>query len=209
MAAKHYFTMLLLVSLMALIASNSSFEKDCPENSHLTMDPCAPTCEDPDLTHTSCVAALLPTCHCDDGFLFDKSGKCVPVDECPDQKNCPENSHLTMDPCAPTCEDPELKNTSCVAALLPTCHCDDGFLFDKSGKCVPVDECPDHKNCPENSHLTMDPCAPTCEDPELKNTSCAAALLPTCHCDDGFLFDKSGKCVPVEECPDQKNECVN
>ncbi|NP_001266345.1 fungal protease inhibitor F-like isoform X1 [Bombyx mori] len=85
MAAKHYFIMFLIVSLMALTVSKSWFENPCPENAHLTMDPCAPTCADPELKHTSCVTAFIATCHCDDGFLFNKSGNCVPVAECSKQ----------------------------------------------------------------------------------------------------------------------------
>ncbi|XP_004924401.2 fungal protease inhibitor F-like isoform X1 [Bombyx mori] len=82
MAAKHYFIMFLLVSLMALAASKSLFEKSCPENAHTTLNPCVPTCADPELKHTSCVTAFIATCHCDSGYLFNSEGKCVPVAEC-------------------------------------------------------------------------------------------------------------------------------
>ncbi|XP_004924403.1 fungal protease inhibitor F-like [Bombyx mori] len=80
MAAKQYFIVFLIVALMTLGASTA--DDGCPENAHWTDDPCAKTCDDPYLTNTVCIAALIPTCHCNSGLVFNAERKCVPISDC-------------------------------------------------------------------------------------------------------------------------------
>ncbi|XP_028029284.1 fungal protease inhibitor F-like [Bombyx mandarina] len=80
MAAKQYFIVFLIVALMALEASTTEY--GCPENAHWTDDPCVRTCDDPYLTNTACVGALIQTCHCNDGLVFNADRKCVPISDC-------------------------------------------------------------------------------------------------------------------------------
>ncbi|GIX72449.1 carboxypeptidase inhibitor SmCI [Caerostris extrusa] len=80
--------------LFALVAGAVAFlDKDCPPNSRYKScgTACPLTCEDPN--PRSCVYMCSRGCHCDEGYLKTKDGKCVLPENCPAQAEEESNCH--------------------------------------------------------------------------------------------------------------------
>jgi uncharacterized repeat protein (TIGR01451 family) len=171
-------------------------------------------------------------CVCDEGFVRDENGDCVPREctldgDCDDQNVCTEN----------TCE-----GGLCQSLVALNRDCDNGLFCDGSGVCdltgsctEPGDPCSgDTPYCDEDNDecdecLTASDCSDglACTGAEVCNStgtcedgtpiSCednASCQEPggICACDEGFVRDQNDDCVPREctldgDCDDQ-NVCT-
>ncbi|MEO1409222.1 MAG: hypothetical protein AAFW73_05030 [Bacteroidota bacterium] len=126
-------------------------------------------------------------CVCNEGFVEDSEGDCVPID-------CPENS--TLNPATKECECMEgyIKTTdgTCIPdpgvncpenstynASTQACECNEGFELNEDGECV------EKVDCPPNSSYSE--------------------ATDACECDEGYEEDYYGDCIKKEEeedCPE-------
>ncbi|CAF4776537.1 unnamed protein product [Pieris macdunnoughi] len=151
-----------------------------------------------------------PGCICIDGYVRNADGVCVLTTECPPK--CPKGEvyEKCPDPCIPnTCASIWSKYKPCPPCpedCKPTCRCPDGQHRNKIGQCITTEEC---SECPVNEHYVKninEICrAKTCS--ELGNPlPCLEdgydnSGPPGCICDDGFIRNCDGLCVPTTECP--------
>ena len=128
-------------------------------------------------------------CGCNEGFVEDSEGDCVPID-------CPENS--TLNPATKECECMEgyIKTTdgTCIPdpgvncpenstynASTQACECNEGFELNEDGECV------EKVDCPPNSSYSE--------------------ATDACECDEGYEEDYYGDCIKKEEEEDCPEKC--
>nr|XP_034824830.1 zonadhesin-like [Maniola hyperantus] len=148
-------------------------------------------------------------CLCKEGYLRDENGKCIPIAHCP--KLCGKNEIPT------SCVESvcELRNCSDIGKpyscirLDPRfctngCLCKEGYLRDENGICVRISQCP--KVCGENEIPT------SCFEGICERRNCSDLGKPVicvrprfctdgCLCEEGYLRDENGKCIPIAQCP--------
>ena len=167
--------------------------------------PCRVGCKDKDreICTMSCVE---PGCYCKKGMLMSPWGRCIPIDKCPAKfvrKGC--WSKELYKSCG--------ANTYCGNRLMDAtalCKCKNGYYGNpakEGGGCTPP-TCTD----PNTKFLTAPPRRILCTD---KKTPIGflsyrpidhsfAGPKAGCYCEDGFLRNKAGECVPEDECDDEK-----
>jgi hypothetical protein len=194
----------------------------CPEKEEFLAcgSACAPTCahpERPDLCSRNCVVG----CFCLEGYLRNEQGVCVPKDQCEQPKTLviPMQPRVCEDAneefrqcrgCDGTCENP---TPLCPRICMPGCACKHGHVRDGSnGKCVPKETCtpkasvqsfmmlPPIKKCGEFETYKScgSACPPSCHFPHPPR--CSLRCIPGCFCQDGYLKNSEGKCVPAAQC---------
>ncbi|XP_063890544.1 zonadhesin isoform X2 [Helicoverpa armigera] len=164
----------------------------------------------------------LKGCVCEEGYLRDENGVCVPQDQCKKETEpttCPPNEQFTE--CtqivcrAQKCEQknwpipcPGIAAGSCIKG----CVCQDGYLRDDNGDCIPEDKCIPNPCLPseEFSNCTQAVCrAQNCSDKDIPQACPSVAdgdCKQGCVCQEGSLRDESGYCVPERLC--RLNTCL-
>ncbi|RVE52844.1 hypothetical protein evm_002501 [Chilo suppressalis] len=189
----------------------------CPKGEQYSACPaaiCGPlTCAEAGYPKTCCSnsssCSSNASCICQDSCLRDLTGKCIPSNQCPscggDENAIPSNRGN----CGRTCADIGKNVTACPEVyIINGCECKPNYYYDtKSKKCVTAEKCiptcpagEEYCDCPEAS------CEPvTCDEVGYPKPNCGNISLcsckPRCVCKDGKVKDKTGKCVPLKECP--------
>ncbi|XP_061708716.1 zonadhesin-like isoform X1 [Cydia pomonella] len=152
-------------------------------------------------------------CDCRDGFVYDQNTKkCVKPEQC--TKQCKGSYEIYIDcpagQCkAKTCDD--LVNPPGCPRIKPPCPggcvCKHGYLRDKSGNCIPKEQCPCLQCKKKNerwSNCVIGECVPrTCEDVGYP-VSCPDIIGPCaggCTCIEGFVRNCTGDCIDMKNCP--------
>lgn len=168
-------------------------EKECPDNEEWTLgNDCSDRCPD-----IACEGRYWYDCFCVEGYVRI-NGECVPDKEC---DKCPEDKEWRD--CGNPCDDvcPNTK-VFCPDKCYPGCYCKNGYV-EINGKCVdPREYCPEDPCCgPDQVYRWGNNCSFVCG---MENQYCDTGLRLGCFCKEGFRW-LDGKCIPVEECP---QECV-
>ncbi|XP_047985282.1 zonadhesin-like isoform X2 [Leguminivora glycinivorella] len=146
-------------------------------------------------------------CVCEDGYLRDSNGKCIPKEQCPSLQCKKKNerwSNCLIGECVPkTCEEVGYP-VACPDIIGPCaggCTCIEGFVRNCKGECIDMKSCPTPQcganeqyycgtSCPEAS--CVNPMPPTCV-----NKKCKLG----CFCKKGFVRNYNNTCIPVNKCP--------
>ena len=152
-------------------------DDDCPAGNR---------CENGGTESAQCVpCGKNEQCRCDEGYLSDGTGKCVPV-ACKTGLIC--STDITEQCCdaGMQCVNPDTVESYCAACEVDTqCTCPDGYLVNKEGKCVKP-ECKTNSDCPNGKY---------CENPGKSNAKCVpCAKGETCTCTSGMVADGNGGC---------------
>ncbi|XP_049866098.1 zonadhesin-like isoform X2 [Pectinophora gossypiella] len=159
----------------------------------------------------------LGACTCKDDFVYDENiNKCVPYWQC--TPLCGQNekfSNCTANGCFSrrNCSDPIDTPRKCVKisedACEKGCICEEGYLRNKNGVCVPEDECAANEQC-DGVNVFYDTCPPnncepeTCVTLEKPIENCPiqpAVCRPRCRCAKGFYQNTAGECIAEKYCP--------
>nr|WIM01334.1 zonadhesin-like protein 1A [Limnephilus flavicornis] len=164
---------------------------------------CLSTCAQPDLLERcDYVPGCYPGCICNEGFLRDPSGNCIPKENCA----CGEYEVYSDSGkwiCENSCAQPK-KSTFCKAAAYPGCGCREGYLRVKEGVCVLPEDCDNGCEGDPNAYFDKcgDPCPVTCNNMAKGGLTCESCLLGGgCKCKKGFVKDIHGKCIKPCDCP--------
>lgn len=176
---------------------------------------CGKTCADYNNTTQVCKNNVCHVngCDCRDGFVYDQNTKkCVKPEQC--TKQCKGSYEIYIDcpagQCkAKTCDD--LVNPPGCPRIKPPCPggcvCKHGYLRDKSGNCIPKEQCPCLQCKKKNerwSNCVIGECVPrTCEDVGYP-VSCPDIIGPCaggCTCIEGFVRNCTGDCIDMKNCP--------
>ncbi|CAH2107528.1 unnamed protein product [Euphydryas editha] len=175
----------------------------------------------------------LKGCICKDKYLRDdRTGKCIPENQCPNNK-CGPNEIYDM--CPPTCPpqrcDVDERVIRCAPnpkpgdeACRPGCRCIDDYKRNTSGVCIPKEECAGKVLCGPNEIIS------SCVNGGCGRWNCSqtgeiciklpeGACRVGCHCKDLYLRADNGTCIPENQCPskiqptcgpdEEYNECAN
>lgn len=163
------------------------------------------SCDFPNGLTRKCAPACDSGCFCIQGTVRNNDGQCVPYEECP-IRPCPDNEHYkTCGPgkiCEESCNPPNTEECP-TNICYNDCYCNEGFVRDASGSCVPKIFCP--QQCGKNQEFTL--CAgpscmfdvDTCGRKRL-GPRCLPPCRPGCMCQKGFELNSNGECV---ECTGQ------
>ncbi|XP_047020461.1 zonadhesin-like isoform X3 [Helicoverpa zea] len=156
-------------------------------------------------------------CICQENYLRDESGLCVPEEECDEEegpKTCPPNEDL-VDCANALCRAQNCRERGTfppcpsVPKCVKGCVCKYGYLRDENGICVPTEQCPIPTCQPNEEFSTCTQAICRAEFCSEKNQSIPCPSIPEgsclegCVCKEGFLRDQNRNCVPVELCDDQ------
>lgn len=186
---------------------------------------CAPTCANPH-PGPACTLQCVIGCFCKPGFLKNSQGVCVPAEEC----GVPAEMAMPLPPqicksneefrqckgCDGTCDNP---NPPCPRICIPGCACKKGHLrTGPNGMCIPQEQCPKTDavqmmmmppvpKCP--AHEVFRPCGTacpaTCANPH-PSPVCTKNCVIGCFCQEGYLRNANGVCVPAANCDAPKVE---
>ncbi|RVE52845.1 hypothetical protein evm_002502, partial [Chilo suppressalis] len=192
-----------------------SCKKNCPEGQEYSDCPqaiCGPiTCDETGFPKTICgdKAICNPGCLCKDGKIKNKDGKCVSPDQCP---SCGGDKNATLGcgtNCKKKCSDLVNPNRVCgKGCQLNGCDCKNGFYYDSNlKKCVKPEDCT--STCPKGEVYSACPaaiCGPlTCAEAGYPKKSCGnsspCSSNASCICQDSYLRNSTGKCIPSNQCP--------
>ena len=179
-----------------------------------TFKPCGsycrePTCGMPTRSNWNCDNSCTPRCECNDGFVRDFLGNCVPETACTNPF-CPVNEEI--DTCYNECEDVTCDNynlnISCpvipASECKTRCKCKSGYVRNSEGVCILPTTCP-AKWCGWNEAWTTCGsafCEGTCAQPDKGHLACGACEA-RCQCLPGYVRNEAGYCVPWSQCPPQ------
>ncbi|XP_052739975.1 zonadhesin [Bicyclus anynana] len=159
----------------------------CPPQScnilYTTYGPCDPNikCE--------------PGCDCQEGFLRDNSGVCVPTDKCPTAPIvCGENQEPS------DCSD-NYSSVPKLAVCVPGCRCIEKYVRNSYDECVPI---PPVLECGKNEEpaACKKVCPPlSCSWDPTRMACRPGPCRPGCNCIKGYLQNDKGVCIPEGQCP--------
>ncbi|KAK5644063.1 hypothetical protein RI129_007908 [Pyrocoelia pectoralis] len=127
------------------------YKLKCPEDEEFVEcgSHCQPTCDKPILDPNMNCRLDCANCACRKGYIREKAGgKCIKKNTCPIRCSINEIRNDCANRCLPerTCQNPNPKpdpDRMCIAACLPGCECDVGFIRDRNTRrCVRLDNCP-------------------------------------------------------------------
>ncbi|XP_069354812.1 zonadhesin-like isoform X2 [Maniola hyperantus] len=151
-------------------------------------------------------------CLCEEGYLRDENGKCIPIAQCPNTQ-CGTNE--IFDVCPPQCPGESCGVDPSVILCLPNpqpgdpscnpgCRCQDNYFRNDSGCCVTRDQCP-KCNGPNEYFSCGSACDNVCATLSIQNqTNCpilSKKCNPKCYCQEGYARDSNNICIPIEDCP--------
>lgn len=202
----------------------------CPEKERYTQcgAACFGTCANQN--PLICPAICMSGCICAEGLVRNEEGKCVEPSECPIRKNtfwmnklysnkyfftavCKANEHYTD--CGSGCGDLTCNLQSFAAVICPSvcvsgCFCDEGYVRNAEGVCVPPKTCPScNANEVWNDCGPVDSCEATCKNPDLIDVICPDVCVEKCVCQPGYVRDANWNCVPRDSCSAGKNISFN
>uniref|UniRef100_A0A2A4J7B9 Serpin domain-containing protein n=1 Tax=Heliothis virescens TaxID=7102 RepID=A0A2A4J7B9_HELVI len=148
-------------------------------------------------------------CICEEGFLRNQNGTCVPEDECP--LKC--GPHQVFESCPSTC--PPRTCESLGKAYVcpiewgqeppcePGCVCEQGYYTNKIGECISEEDC---LKCTGQKEYYS--CGGACDNVcatlnEQNQTNCPIVNVKCnemCYCEEGYARNDSNICIPIEEC---------
>ncbi|XP_063827347.1 zonadhesin-like isoform X4 [Ostrinia nubilalis] len=130
---------------------------ECPVQCSIPVK-CRPTCAVPNPRNCSSrspAAANVDGCECQEGYILSEvGGKCIKIEDCPQDQSCNGDPHARIKPCPwacpATCDSPNASN--CDKKCGPVgCECQEGYIFSKKdGKCILPDDCPGGNPCGVN-----------------------------------------------------------
>ncbi|XP_069354904.1 tenascin-like [Maniola hyperantus] len=160
-------------------------------------------------------------CVCRQNYLRADNGTCILASQCPNALKCPKPNEY-YDACPPQCPSRTCgvmdNRTACPEPLevgdprCPpgSCRCNVGFYRDSDGSCVTWNLC---KTCPENET------AVSCFQAKCERRDCSDLGQPVacvridpmfctvgCLCQEGFLRNNNGTCIPINQCPEAQCE---
>ncbi|XP_077288623.1 rh5-interacting protein-like [Arctopsyche grandis] len=175
-------------------------------------DSCQKSCRnmnDPDWTCTeSCVTN--GACRCVEGLVQNDFGNCVEPRHC--EKQCPRfesYSACLANGCENTCEDPKKRMNNCPYPTCRTgCVCNENWLRDDNGQCIPSEQCGASCDGDPNSYLSK--CATKCDNWKCSDIEDLAAEIlcratgqcnnvEACVCKPDY-FRQDGMCIPRKDC---------
>ncbi|XP_061704905.1 zonadhesin-like isoform X1 [Cydia pomonella] len=162
------------------------------KNYHLEpiMGPCQPT----------------SACFCDDGYVRNSNGLCIPKKKCPQNLVCPPNEVVSecYNSCLMTCKtrlrsDGRMCHTACIET---GCVCKEGYLRHDNGTCVPISQCSPPR-CDDNETYSKcgTACPPTCQNRGDNCTGCTDQCVEDCFCNKGLVRSDDGSCINPKHCP--------
>nr|WAP28755.1 zonadhesin-like 2 [Yponomeuta cagnagella] len=156
-----------------------------------------------------------PGCVCNDGYLRNASGFCIPSDQCLPLEcvNDPNAVSGCGNRCGKTCKDYKNKRKVCsLACQINGCDCRKDYVYDEN-----VQLCVKPRNCTKQCYganevytncIYSDCSTPkTCDQvgypskilcPRYPRGGCPSG----CICKEGFARDSSGKCIDINQCRD-------
>ncbi|XP_077290901.1 zonadhesin-like [Arctopsyche grandis] len=149
-------------------------------------------------------------CYCVDGYARNAQNVCVPIKECPPKMSCGKNQKYNA--CPPNCPPEETcesylsgiafacaPNGAETRVCTPRCECLPGFVRKSpNGDCIKPDRCCSDPN--EEVVSCPNPCpGGTCEAPAFANCK-APCKIRGCQCKNGYVKDKTGKCILLSQC---------
>ncbi|CAH0627257.1 unnamed protein product [Chrysodeixis includens] len=162
----------------------------------------SPNCEGP------------PRCVCNDGYVRNDNGKCIQITKCPSCGGDPNAvSGCGTNSCNRLCSNYDKPPVPCPRICrVNACDCKPGFVFDENlnkcvqpNQCTPqckpgekYEQCPDWLCTPQTCSQVGFPiaCPATSDD-----TSVSCPGSPACICNNNYVKDDQGNCVPPEQCP--------
>jgi len=154
----------------------------------------------------NCSLICTKGCYCIDGFKRNKSGICIPIDQCNGSEVMPKcGLNEVYSECGVTCGyrcSDINKNIDCPLQCQKGCFCNEGFLRDSNGVCIARKDCPiDPIQCQKNEVYSKcgKHCGETCED-LLNPIQCSDECESGCFCQKGFYRDLEGNCGPIDDC---------
>ncbi|KAK0412462.1 hypothetical protein QR680_006221 [Steinernema hermaphroditum] len=196
-------TILLSFLLFGLVLAGKR-PPTCPKNEiWLSCGTCETTCENP--VRPCTLECKKPGCYCPSskGFVRDANGHCIHLSEC--KHECGLNEEWRQcATCERTCQNP---NPICTMECKPArCMCKQGYVRDSSGTCIPEKDCGQQGKCGEHEHYAVGeclaPCERSCRTLHDDHLICpAVCVLSWCYCDEGYVRNDSGQCIPIQDCP--------
>ncbi|RVE54612.1 hypothetical protein evm_000733 [Chilo suppressalis] len=199
---------------------------DCPFVCPIPRE-CRPTCANPNppscfdmmpaslgLTDPVEMSGNVDGCQCQKGYILsDPNGKCIKIEECPQNQSCNGDPNAVVKtcpwPCPSTCARPN--TVLCYKACLPVgCQCKPGYILtEENGQCVLPKDCKGGDPCGPNG--TFSDCSTRC--PELYCPKNDDRVQPVCDpiypCPPGCvckinhrrLSYEDERCIVSSECP--------
>ncbi|XP_075970402.1 uncharacterized protein LOC142972888 isoform X3 [Anticarsia gemmatalis] len=152
-----------------------------------------------------------PACRCEPGYYRNKIGECISEENC---RKCPgEHEYFS---CGGACDNvcatlSEKNQTNCdifTYVCTPMCYCEEGYARDDNNVCIPIDQCK-VPQCGDHEILSDCPslaCRPlSCSEVgfpvgcPVDDSECPEK--PACICEDGYVKNATGQCIPIKECP--------
>ncbi|GBP26747.1 Mucin-19 [Eumeta japonica] len=187
--------------------------EECPE--WCPRDSCAgrnPHYKCPKLPNTS--LPCYSDCVCDDGYLRNDKGVCVP------EKKCPKNQTCGINEVAKTCKilcPPQTCASiyTMYRCVVPQpcesgCDCLPGYLRNEYGQCIRSEQCPLEPPSPPTTpecgpHRVYKKCGPVfpdrCDSIYDPDHDHGDGCIDGCFCEDGYVENEFGECVPIDKCP--------
>lgn len=210
------------------VESNKCDEKEsaptCMDENeeYLQCKGCDGTCDNP---NPICPRICVSGCACKKDHVRDINGRCMPVTKCPIQQQPQQEAIEIVLPtcvgkneefrscrkCDGTCDKPNPICPRSFRICRPGCSCKEGHVRDANGECMPLSECPapkvasfvipEESKCPQNEIFRScgTACPPSCADPH-PSPICTRQCVIGCFCQQGFLRNAKGVCVPAANC---------
>ncbi|KAF8763280.1 Kunitz-type protease inhibitor 2 like protein [Argiope bruennichi] len=197
--------MKLFLGFLLLVVVHARQER-CRENQHFDScgTACPLTCDNHFFPEEPCERICIPGCQCDEGFVLTKTGSCVRPEDCPvvtgsAEKNCIEA------PVTGQCRALfynwyfDQETGTCREFVYGGCG-GNGNRYWSEEECQK--NCGGVKHCDENEHFEScgTACPLTCDNHEDPPEFCVLMCVRGCHCDEGFVRSRQGRCVRPQEC---------
>nr|QRN45218.1 zonadhesin-like 1 [Tineola bisselliella] len=163
-----------------------------------------------------CTKQCVPGCFCEEGYIRDDNGDCIPVNECP-PRECGKHEEWQDcgTACPKTCDNyDDTCGSACTLQCVRGCFCKKGYVRSPSGLCVKPKNCPQRVCQKPNEHFDL--CPPTCPPGDGCNlmwskydcTNASECCRPSCRCDSGYFRNHLGFCITGKQCMEQ-GQCGN
>ncbi|CAH0699819.1 unnamed protein product [Spodoptera exigua] len=175
------------------------------ETSSDSSDTSSESSSDSSSESDECIGA----CVCQEGYLRNSDGVCLPEDQCPNKCTMPHEVYVKCKiTCPPqTCEsltraypcpNPPEGEEHCT----PGCQCEDGYYRNAIGECISEEDC--LKCTGPNEYFSCGTCDNVCSTLSQQNqTNCPIKYkkcIPQCYCLQDYARDDNGICIPINQC---------
>ncbi|CAH1644195.1 unnamed protein product [Spodoptera littoralis] len=195
-------------------SDSSDTNSSSSESSDTSSDSSDSSSEEPSETDESSESEPQPdecvgACVCQEGYLKDDDGVCVPEDQCPKKCSKPHEIYVKCQRTCPpqTCEsltrayvcpNPPEGEDHCT----PGCQCEEGYYRNAIGECISEEDCLKCTNPYE--YFTCGTCDNVCSTLSQQNqTNCPIKYkkcIPQCYCLKDYARDDNGICIPIKQC---------